>query len=107
MDTEKDPCDNKRGSVDFHKRHEHWFEVFRNIFNGVPPELPPLREINHWIPLIDETKRHHYHLPCCPDAMKPQLMEKLWQYTNAGWWTPKAVPQAVLLLCIPKKSGKA
>jgi len=38
--------------------------------------------------------------------MKPQLMEKMKQYVGAGWWIPKAVPQAALLLCIPKKSGK-
>jgi len=38
--------------------------------------------------------------------MKLQLMEKLRQYTDAGWWTAKAVPQAAPLLCIPKKLGK-
>jgi hypothetical protein len=38
--------------------------------------------------------------------MKPQLLEKLRQYTDAGWWIPKTVPQAAPLLCIPKKSGK-
>jgi hypothetical protein len=38
--------------------------------------------------------------------MKPQLMEKLWQYINAGWWIPKTAPQAAPLLCIPKKTGK-
>jgi hypothetical protein len=38
--------------------------------------------------------------------MKPQLMEKVRAYTDAGWWIPKAVPQAAPLLSIPKKSGK-
>jgi hypothetical protein len=38
--------------------------------------------------------------------MKPQLMEKLRQYIDAGWWTSKAVPQATPLLYILKKSGK-
>ena len=38
--------------------------------------------------------------------MKPQLMEKLRQYVDVGWWVPKAVPQATPLLCIPKKTGK-
>jgi len=38
--------------------------------------------------------------------MKPQLMEKMKQDVGAGWWIPKAVPQAAPLLCIPKKSGK-
>jgi len=38
--------------------------------------------------------------------MKLQLMEKLRQYTDTGWWTAKVVPQAAPLLCIPKKLGK-
>jgi hypothetical protein len=38
--------------------------------------------------------------------MKPQLMEKLRQYINAGWWIPKTAAQAAPLLCIPKKTGK-
>ena len=38
--------------------------------------------------------------------MKLQLMEKMKQYVGMGWWIPKAVPQAALLLCIPKKLGK-
>ena len=91
---------------DFQRLREQWFTKYADIFNGVPLELPPLREINHRIPLIDDGKRYYYHLPRCPDAMKPQLMEKLRQYVGAGWWIPKAVPQAAPLLCIPKKSGK-
>ena len=79
---------------------------FADIMSGVPPELPPLREVNHRIPLIDPGKRYHYHLPRCPDAMKPQLLEKMRRYIDSGWWIPKAVPQAAPLLCIPKKSGK-
>lgn len=81
-------------------------QEFTDIMNGVPPELPPFREVNHRIPLIDPDKRYHYHLPHCSDAMKPQLLEKMWQYIDMGWWIPKVVPQVAPLLCIPKKSGK-
>jgi Reverse transcriptase (RNA-dependent DNA polymerase)/RNase H-like domain found in reverse transcriptase len=38
--------------------------------------------------------------------MKPQLQEKLQEYTDMGWWKPRTAPQAALLLCIPKKTGK-
>ena len=69
-------------------------------------ELPPLREINHQIPLIDKNLKYHYRLPRCPEAMKLQLMEKLRKYMDAGWWRPKTTPQAAPLLCIPKKTGK-
>ena len=85
---------------------ERWFTKYADIVNSVPLELPPLRAVNHCIPLISDNKRYHYHLPHCPDAMKPQLMEKLWQYIKAGWWIPKTASQAAPLLCIPKKSGK-
>ena len=97
-----DSHDKKREPVDLQQLRERWFAKYADILNGAPLKLPPLREINHRIPLIDEGKRYHYHLPRCPDAMKPQLMEKLRQYTDAGWWVSKAAP----LLCIPKKSGK-
>ena len=73
--------------------------------NGAPPRLPPLREINHHIPLIDQNKRYMYHLPRCPDAVKPELMAKIDRYTKAGWWKRATVSQAAPLLCIPKKNG--
>ena len=94
---------NKTPDVDI--RRERWFTKYNNILNGAPPEPPPLRDINHRIPLINASKRYYYHLPRCPKAMKPQLLEKLQQYTKAGWWIAKAVPQATPLLCIPKKTG--
>jgi hypothetical protein len=56
---------------------ERWFAEYMDILGGVLLELPPLWEINHRIPLIDVSKRYYYHLPQCPEAMKPQLMEKL------------------------------
>jgi len=76
---------NEQGSIDFEKLHEHWYKEFADIFGGVPPGLPPLREVNHRIPLIDKNKQYHYHLPRCPDAMKPQLLEKMKQYTDTRW----------------------
>jgi hypothetical protein len=92
--------------VDLQARREYWFAKYSDIMNGTPPGLPPLREINHKIPLIDESKRYSYRLPRCPEAMRPKLMEKLSQYVDNDWWTPKAVSQAAPLLCILKKSGK-
>ena len=54
--------------------------------SGVPENLPPLREINHLIPLIDEGKTYCYHLPRCPDVLKPQLINKINRYERAGTW---------------------
>ena len=73
---------------------------------GVPPELPLLRAINHCIPLIDEKKRYQYHLLWCTESVKPQLLDKIKQYEKAEWWVAQPVEQAAPMLCIPKKSGK-
>jgi hypothetical protein len=82
-----------------------WLRSCQDIMNGVPEELPPMRGVNHHIPLIDENKRYNYHLPQCPDTMKVQLMEKITRYTWAGWWESVQTDQAAPMLCIPKKSG--
>ena len=93
-------------TIDYQKLCKQWFMKYSDILSGVPPELSPLHEINHRIPLINEDKWYTHRLPWCPKAMQPQLLEKLWVYSDAGWWMPKAVPQAMPLLCIPKKTGK-
>ena len=63
-------ADGKRKlTIDFQKLREQWFTKYSDILSGVPPELPPLREINHRIPLIDESKRYAHRLPRCPEAM--------------------------------------
>ena len=81
-----------------------WVESASDILTGAPPRLPPFREVNHKIPLIDENKRYNYHLPHCPDALKTQLSDKIQHYTNAGWWEETNVPQAAPMLCVLKKS---
>ena len=65
--------------------YEQWFIKYADIVNSVLLELPPLRVVNHHIPLISDNKQYHYHLPCYLDAMKLQLMEKLQQY----WGSPR------------------
>ena len=85
---------------------ERWFCVNQDILMGTPEKLPPFCGINHHIPLIEEMKQYSYYLPHCPNALKPQLMEKIEKYTRAGWWEPKTVPQAAPMLSIPKKNGK-
>ena len=82
------------------------FQKYKNWLRGMVQRLPPLREVNHNIPLIDASKHYTYHLPCCVDALKQQLSDKIWQYTDADWWIMKSIPQAAPMLCIPKKSGK-
>ena len=84
----------------------NWLEKCKDIMSGVPSQLPPMRAVNHQIPLIDDNKRHCYYLSRCPESMTHLLQEKIKRYTAAGWWKPTSTPQAAPMLCIPKKSGK-
>ena len=81
---------------------KEWIQVCADLFMNQPDELPPLREINHRIPLIDESKVYHHRQPKCPDAFKPALMDKIDHYMKAGWWVPITASRATPMLCIPK-----
>ncbi|KAL1939365.1 hypothetical protein VTO73DRAFT_9921 [Trametes versicolor] len=85
---------------------EQWFRKVDDLVGPIPLELPPMREINHRIPLIDEQHRYHYHHPRCPDALRSELKTKMDRYLDAGWWEMKPANQAAPLLCVLKKSGK-
>jgi hypothetical protein len=85
--------------------HKKWVELAADILTGALPHLPPFCEVNHKIPLIDETKRYNYHLPRCPDALKTQLIDKIQTYKDAGWWEETNVSQAAPMLCVYKKDG--
>ncbi|KAF9006390.1 hypothetical protein BDZ89DRAFT_965954 [Hymenopellis radicata] len=69
--------------------------------------MPPWREVNHEINLVDDDKRYHYHIPArCPHSLRDELREKTQRYLRAGWWEACTVEQAAPLLCVPKKDGK-
>lgn len=90
---------------DLPRLREAWLEKYADILGGVPERLPPFREINHRIPLIDEGKVYKYHLPRCPDSLKPKLIEKINRYERAQWWVHTNVPQAMPMMCLPKRDG--
>jgi hypothetical protein len=71
-----------------------------------PDVLPPLRDVNHSIPYIDEKKRFEYHAPRCPEAFVDELKEKLARYERAHIWERATGTQAMPMLCIAKASGK-
>lgn len=48
--------------------------------------LPPLRAINHVIPLIDEHCVYQWRPSKCPEMMKPLWREKRGGYLNTGRW---------------------
>ena len=93
---------------DIPQLREKWIKRFEIVYG--PPfndlmHLPPMREVNHHIPLIDPNKKIKGRTPKCPDALQEQLRNKINAYVAAGIWVPCATADAVPLLCIPKKTG--
>ena len=68
--------------------------------------LPPLREVNHTIPLIDPKKVYRFHRSKCPEAFHEQWRAKKNAYLETGRWRTATGHNAILLLMIPKVSAK-
>jgi hypothetical protein len=90
---------------DIPKLREQWTQACLEFFSDRPDVLPPLQQINHRIPLINDKKWYHYCQPHCLDAYKEQLLQKINRYVKANWWIPITTDQAAPMLCIPKKEG--
>ena len=56
---------------------QQWCDGYQDILQGTPEELPPLREVNHEINLINPDHRYTYHLPRCPEAYREEFYSKL------------------------------
>ena len=70
---------------DIPRLREEIAELFSNLLGALPLELPPLREVLHKIPLIDESKQLEHRLSKFPEAFCPELAQKIKRYTTAGW----------------------
>lgn len=64
--------------------------------------LPPLRAINHTIPLIDEGKIYPWRPSRCPEPMRPQWAEKRKAYLASGRWQVTSAGNTVPMLFIRK-----
>ncbi|CAG8640341.1 4465_t:CDS:1, partial [Acaulospora colombiana] len=67
--------------------------------------LPPLRAINHRIPLKDESITLPYIPSRCPQAFREQWEKKRDAYLKTGRWKYETGPSAVPILFIAKKPG--
>ncbi|KAG6876585.1 hypothetical protein C0993_002046 [Termitomyces sp. T159_Od127] len=67
--------------------------------------LPPLRAINHEIPLIEENKIYPWRPSRCPEALRPQWDEKRAAYIHSGRWEVTAHGNAVPMMFL-RKPGK-
>jgi hypothetical protein len=65
-------------------------------------DLPPLRAINHTIPLVDESKTYSWRPSRCPEAFRAQWAEKRDAYVKSGRWRITSARNTVPMLLIPK-----
>ena len=54
-----------------------WDDNITDQVSGIPLKLPPIREVNHEINLIDPEKCIHYWLLKCPEHFHEELSQKL------------------------------
>ncbi|QRV72049.1 Transposon Tf2-1 polyprotein [Ceratobasidium sp. AG-Ba] len=82
---------------------EKWQQSLAHLTAPAPERLPPLREINHEIHFVDEHLMIVYHHLSCPEALKPQLCDKIELYLRANWWFEGTAESAAPMLCLFKK----
>jgi hypothetical protein len=62
---------------DIPRLRECWLKEISDITGPIPLRLPPLREVNHRITLVDPSLPIKHQYSKCPDALRPLLMEKI------------------------------
>ncbi len=70
--------------------------------------LPPLRAVNHEIPLVNLNLVIRHRLAKCPELLREELRAKIDRYLiliKAGWWEHTTLPSSVPLLVVFKKNG--
>jgi hypothetical protein len=65
-------------------------------------DLPPLREVNHRIPIIDESKAYSFRPSRCPAAFLPLWSAKRDQYIKSGRWRFATSTNAAPLMFLKK-----
>src|ERR1700722_5064387 len=68
---------------DIPQLREQWMRNIEDLTRPLPLELPPLREINHQIQLINSKQPLHNQVARCPDHLRPEFIEKIDRYTQA------------------------
>ena len=71
---------------------------------AIETPLPPLRAINHVIPLNDEHKVYSWRPSRCPEQLKPLWRAKREDYLRTGRWEFRSGRNAVPMLMLKKPS---
>lgn len=69
---------------------------------AIETPLPPLRDINHVIPLVDEGRVFTWHQSRCPEALRPLWRAKRDDYIRTGRWEFYSGTNAVPMIMMKK-----
>jgi len=90
-------------AMDIDRMHEELVEYASDICKeATETPLPPLRVINHVIPLIDETKPYNWHPSKCPEPLKPLWRSKRDDYIKTGRWEFRSGTNSVPMIMLKK-----
>src|SRR6266478_2605106 len=64
----------------FEQLRSWWHLQFEDMMAPAPETIPPFREVNHKINIINPGARYTEWWPSCPQALEGQLREKLARY---------------------------
>ena len=62
---------------DIPQLYEEIAEKYSDLLGPLPLKLPPICEVSHEIPLIDESKQLKHRLPECAEAFYSELTRKI------------------------------
>jgi hypothetical protein len=80
-------------------------EEFSDIFEEIPPGLPPRRNITHSIPLIPGSKPVCKQMYRLSPSEKLEVEAKIRLALEKGWIEPSTSPWGAPILFVPKKGG--
>ena len=84
---------------------KEWLKRIKDLMILEELKLPPLRTVNHDIPLINENLRIHHRPSKCPEPLLGKLKEKVDRYLKAGLWKCTTLPLSTPMMIVIKKDG--
>ena len=82
------------------KKLEKYAEPICKTVDETP--LPPLRRINHKIPIIDDKKQYSWRASKCPEPLRPLWTQKRDSYINSGRWKVATGSNAIPMIMLRK-----
>jgi hypothetical protein len=83
---------------------ERILKEYKDVFpESLPHGLPPLREVNHRIQLIDPNKKVRPKVYSIPLKYEQQIRDQINAYCDSDWFFPTATDDAAPAFVVPKK----